>query len=209
MGTGYDKQTAQLLAVVGQNMPKMTSEQMQHWINHPKAVAEVLACAFTISKVLCGKRVETLPARRGPFNPERVFRTGSGLYVWDDFRTRIALRAKSVESAYEMQLASFTLTEQATDAQIRAELPEGHVFEDTGIFCCHLAGMIEAQAGGIEGVLLNNSYANIFYVQALVEVFAVSVVWHADARRWSVNASRLRGRNWIADYRVFSAAAAA
>lgn len=211
--TSYHRQTAQFLAVVGQNMPEMTSKQMQWWIDAPMDVAKVLARAFQDEKpgqalrLRCEKRVEIVLVGQERIDPEQFFRAGSGVYVWDDFRTRIALQAKPIESAPNMQLATFTLIEKATDAQIRAELMEGHVFEDVSIFFYHLAGMIKAQADGIEGVLLNNGYANIFYAQVAAEVFAVRVRWNATDRWWSVSACRLGGSAWSAGRRVFSATA--
>ena len=38
----YDRQTAKFLAVVGENMPVMTGDVMQSWIENPKVVGRVL-----------------------------------------------------------------------------------------------------------------------------------------------------------------------
>ena len=95
-----------------------------------------------MTKILRREEVVTLPARQGRIDPDEFFQTGSGVYVWDDFRTLAVSKAEVVESAPEMQLAPFTLIEKATDAQIQAELPEGHVFGDVSIFCYHLAETI-------------------------------------------------------------------
>jgi hypothetical protein len=38
----YDRQTAQFLAVVAQNMPEMSGDVMQGWIQNPKAVKKLL-----------------------------------------------------------------------------------------------------------------------------------------------------------------------
>lgn len=153
---------------------------------------------------------EELPACNARFDPEYFFKTGKGLYVWDDFVNRIRTVATAVESLAETMISSFDLTQDATDEQIRAALLSEHVFEDTSMFCAHLAGMIERQSGGTEGRLLNNGYANIFYVRgARGEVFAVRVRWHGGYREWSVRAYALVDCRWIEGFRVFSRTAAA
>lgn len=42
----YDRQTAKFLAVVGENMPELSGDVMQGWIQNPKAVQEALSNAF-------------------------------------------------------------------------------------------------------------------------------------------------------------------
>jgi len=42
----FHRQTAQLLAVVGVNMPPLSTEEMQRWIDDPLGVKKVLAAAF-------------------------------------------------------------------------------------------------------------------------------------------------------------------
>lgn len=68
-----DGKTAQLLDVVSQNMPKMTGEEMQRWIDAPNDVAEVLTRAFNVPKLGRDKKIETLLARQERFDPEKFF----------------------------------------------------------------------------------------------------------------------------------------
>jgi len=42
----YDRQTAKFLAVVGENMPELSGDVMQRWIQDPRAVQKVLSNAF-------------------------------------------------------------------------------------------------------------------------------------------------------------------
>ena len=42
----YDRQTATFLAVVGQNMPELSGDVMQRWIENPKVLQKAL-------RVLC------------------------------------------------------------------------------------------------------------------------------------------------------------
>jgi len=157
----------------------------------------------------CERKLVTLPAQQKRFDPDSFFKTRKGLCVWSNFHTGIVSHAKAVEEVPELNLSVFTLVSDANDAQIRSELPAGHVFTDLNVFCYHLAGMIKKQAGGTEGSLLNEGFTNIFYVQGTAEVFAVSVNWDAACREWDVTASPLRALAWLAGCRVLSAATVA
>jgi hypothetical protein len=160
-----------------------------------------------VRKFLGSSRQVDLPARTMPFDATTFYKTRAGLYIWDDFVSRIVSAAQPVESLNQASLYSFDLARDATDKQIRAELPAEHVFEDTGLFCTNLAGMIERQPDSIAGDLINNGYSNIFYVRGKSGVvFAVRVYWFADDWRWFVCADALGGGRWVAGYRVFSPA---
>lgn len=141
----------------------------------------------------------TVPARTKPVSVAEFYQTGSGLYVYDTFAERLDVNARQVvDSAPERSYVASLLKANAYDKDIRKEL-EDHLstLED-------IAGLIEAQPGGKSGFLLNNGYANIFYVEGKNgEVFAVSVRWRSDSRRWHVFDWRLGeiGR-WRAGNRV-------
>jgi len=152
-----------------------------------------------------------LPARATTFRADAYFKTGEGLYVWGGFTSRVvsASADECVLTTSATKLASFDLLKNTVDEHIRAELPADHVFGDLSVFCSHLAGMLDRQIGGTEGPLLNNSYANIFYVQGAGGVVAVSVRWFAGFRVWDVGAFELGDYAWNAGFRAFSAAAVA
>ena len=88
---------------------------------------------------------------------------------------------------------------RGAESDIRKELPETHLstLED-------IAGLIEAQPDGSPGFLLNNGYANIFYVEGKNgEVFAVAVRWRSVRRRWYVDDWELDEHGyWCAGYQV-------
>ncbi len=149
------------------------------------------------------------PARSESFTAKDYFQIRSGVFVWDGFKNRILRTAVKADSTPATSLACFDLVKDTPDEQIRAELPEDHVFQDASVFCSHLAGMIDRQPNGKEGSLLNDGYANVFYVQGSYEVVAVSVHWVADFRGWSVCACELDVSAWPAGYRAFSATAVA
>lgn len=142
-------------------------------------------------------------------NPYDFFKNRPGLWVSDNFRSFILQGAsKKKVSAGETTIGHADLAQDANDAEIGGKLPEDHVFEKIDTFLVHLATLIEVQWGGKEGPLLNNGYANIFYVKVNGEVFAVSVSWGAGRRRWGCGASRLDADRWVAGSRAVSATAA-
>lgn len=132
-------------------------------------------------------------------NPQEFFKTRKGLWVSDDFRSRILSRAKPVENLDPLILVSRELTKNAYDREITPELGEDYVFDESEV-CARIAAMIDKQPNGIAGDLLNNGYANLFYVAG----FVVRVGWYGGARRWYVHAWRLGDGPWRAGLRAFS-----
>ena len=103
--------------------------------------------------------------------------------------------------------ASFQLAQSANDAEIRAELPDGHVFEDASEFCASLAYLIECQPNGEDGDLLNNGYATICYVRGVNGAVFAADVYRSDFNRWwSVSAIPPDDDLWDARDRVLSRA---
>lgn len=142
----------------------------------------------------------TVPARTKPFTVSEFYQTGDGLYVYGAFADRLDLNVRQmVDSAPERPYVASLLKANAYDKDIRNELPETHLstLED-------IAGLIEAQPGGKSGLLLNNGYANIFYVEGKNgEVFAVSVDWDSIRRKWMVGDWELgEVGDWRAAYQV-------
>ena len=70
----YDRQTAKFLAVVGENMPELSGDVMQGWIQNPKAVQKALRNAFCSSEE---------PSR---FKVWKTIKLGTGFKKADDFR---------------------------------------------------------------------------------------------------------------------------
>ena len=74
MAKTYDRQTAKFLAVVGENMPEISGEVMQRWIENPRAVQKALSNAFC-------------PAETSPkFKVWKTIKLGTGLKSAKDFR---------------------------------------------------------------------------------------------------------------------------
>jgi len=73
----YDRQTAKFLAVIGENMPELSGDVMQGWIENPKSVQKVLKEAFCPPEVI------------SEFKVWKTIKLGTGLKTADDFRKAI------------------------------------------------------------------------------------------------------------------------
>jgi hypothetical protein len=87
------------------------------------------------------------------------------------------------------------------DGPIIAELGGEEKSETT---LSEMFSLMEKQGKGEDGVLLNNGYANIFYIRDLAGVLrAVGVRWGGGG--WGVGADSVGGPDrWDGGYRVFS-----
>lgn len=132
-------------------------------------------------------------------NPAEFFKTRKGLWISDEFKSRILTKAKPVENLDPLTLVSRELTKNAYDKEITPELGENYIFDESEV-CARIAAMIDKQPNGIAGDLLNNGYANLFYVAGSV----VYVYWYGVDRRWHVRAWELDHAHWFAGFRAFS-----
>src|SRR6185312_1286058 len=134
-------------------------------------------------------------------NPGAFFKTRDGLYVWDDFKSCVAKKAKPVDTGTTIKVNVDELGTSLSDKEIENGLPKNHIW-DEGVLCAVIAEMISKQEGGKEGDLLNNGYANLFYTSSCV----VNVDRYADNSRWAVSTWRRGGDRWSAGARVLSPA---
>lgn len=142
------------------------------------------------------------------FTTSFFFHTRPGLWVSDDFTSRITLAYPNlIVRRGLVGIESFDLTNNLLDKTILARSEMGgeenvrkHAFTPDQI--CDLMTL---QPEGSAGKLLTNGFANLFYVVGKDEVlFVLFVGWDADNRRWRVVAWKL-GENgiWHAGCRVF------
>lgn len=82
----YDKQTAKFLAVVGENMPELSGDVMQGWIQNPKAVQKVLERAFCPPEISTVVSVSSLVSidRTSPFDPVKLLGQGWNIEEQDE-----------------------------------------------------------------------------------------------------------------------------
>jgi hypothetical protein len=131
------------------------------------------------------------------------FKTRKGLWVSDDFQSRVGKKAKPVNDLPASSLTSGDLVKNAYDKEIKADpvMPANHVFESESEFVPYLDQMISKQPNGEEGDLLNNGNWNIFYVAGCV--VGVLWNWNSDDREWHVRTWGLGGGGWGAGGRAF------
>lgn len=134
-------------------------------------------------------------------DPDVFYRTRTGLWVSDDFRSRVVLNAQSTKAGMQYCVQSFDLTKNLTDEKIEAGLPAEHSFSETEV-CGLIASLIVQQPNGEKGELLNNGFANLFYTPSCV----VFVYWRAGDREWGVGTWQCDDGGWSAGHRVFSLA---
>lgn len=112
-------------------------------------------------------------------------------YVDPDIHTWLSA---TVTPRYGYDLKCFELTKNANDTAVTKGLGENYKVDMAAIWA-----MMSEQPNGEAGNLLNNGYANIFYVEGCV----VDVRWSGGG--WSVYVSRFGGDgDWGAGSRVFS-----
>lgn len=207
MSTMLHKQTAKLVARIAENLPEMTGDVMQGWIDNPLALQTALQIGLCPPKE--GKEENPILLPLAPatvtlpqdYNPDEFFQTRSGLWVSDDFRRLVVAKAQPSKAGASFKLNRHTLAKKLTDSEIEAVLPANHLFDETQV-CAVLASLIAGQEGGQEGTLLNNGYANLFYTASCV----VRVDWDADCREWFVRVWSRDDLQWRAGGQVVSLA---
>ena len=120
-------------------------------------------------------------------------------YLGDNFQEWFLSKTeKSIEAT---KLRYSRLTECSVDEPIITELGGEEKAETT---LTEVFSLMEKQPNGKDGDLLNNGYANIFYVRDADGVFrAVSVRWGVGG--WGVDASTLEGPDgWVVGRQIFS-----
>ncbi|MBU6388647.1 hypothetical protein KGQ72_02130 [Patescibacteria group bacterium] len=132
------------------------------------------------------------------FDPHSFYTMRGGLWIGNFFRDNVLAKAASIKKLSATTLKSFDLTKNAYDRDIIPCLPQNYEF-DISEALARIAQMIERQPDGKEGDLLNNGYANLFYVPGYV----VGVDWRADGRGWGVSAWERDDGRWNAGSRVF------
>lgn len=140
------------------------------------------------------------------FNPHAYFKTREGLWVSDEFANRILTKQPTTMPYRGLEgVTSNNLARNMTDTEIIDELLDGmEEVRKHASTLDQIATMIDLQPKGIDGELLNNGDANIFYVLVGGVLFAVLVYWDSDNRKWNVHGWPLVKRgDWLAGCRVF------
>jgi hypothetical protein len=195
-----DNLTDKLRAVLRKHRSEFSTDVAQHVCgveNIGMAFLEVVY-KHAESKTLLVPQGTTDITLTEDHNPDEFFQTRPGLYVWNDFHSRMTIKARPSAKSTSFKVNSFKLTKDATDKQIETALPENHLFDETTL-CAVIATLVSKQPNGEDGTLLNNGYANLFYTRSCV----VRVRWRSGSRLWRVGAWLRVDCGWGAGCRVF------
>lgn len=139
------------------------------------------------------------------FSKDSFFKNGPmKLYFWESFKDQIFKVIPDSIPGFEGLLRKTQLTKSMFDSEILAELnnPQPFTVSEFAAIICEL---LSRQPNSEDGQLLNNGYANIFYVKLEDErVVAVVVHWSSDARGWRLNACAFVDCKWDVGHCVFS-----
>jgi hypothetical protein len=122
--------------------------------------------------------------------------------VWDNFTSWfLSGEGKTEDPISEQTLRYHKLRKSSVDGPIITELGGEEKSETT---LTEMFSLMEKQKNGEDGVLLNNGYANIFYIRDQNGVLrAVYVFWRDDG--WNVNAGSVESPDgWDGGHQVFS-----
>ena len=145
------------------------------------------------------------PATENLFESHVYFKTRQGLWVADSFNNRILSKVGQTPHRGNEGVTSSILVRNMSDQEIIDELLGGMEEARKHSFTLdQIATMLDLQSNGEDGDLLNNGYANIFYILVNEVLYALYVDWKSDNLNWRVSLWHL-GENsrWRACGRVF------
>ena len=213
----FDSQTKKFCSVVVDALPKNISEDvMQGWIDNPKGLQKFLLglCPSVAEPKLTPPILELIStikvnATTSKFVAKEKFVRDTGRkakvkisYLGDNFTSWFLNGDGKIEDPIsEQTLCCHKLREFSVDGPIITELG-GEAKAETTL--SEMFSLMEEQGKGEDGVLLNNGYANIFYVKDRSGVLrAVHVYWDVDG--WDVSARSVeRPFRWHDGRQVFS-----
>lgn len=139
-------------------------------------------------------------------NIRRFFQTSETLWVDPNFTNWIlSAHLDGVTQNPAKLIKAFDLSKHMTDSEIVKQAESlGFNPKQNPVTLDQIKVKIEAQSNGVEGEMLTNGYANIFYVLVGDVLFTVHVNWNSGNGQWSVYANRLdRSGPWLACRRIF------
>jgi hypothetical protein len=136
---------------------------------------------------------------KGTFDPKEFFNVmnwKTRLISRDGFESEVLAKSKKVSSVPESAVSSFDLVKPMNDTEIRANLPDNHVFSVDDLWM--IADIIENKSDALCTIS-----GNLFYMQADASVCVVKMFWCGPG--WSLDAQKADDRVWWGSkFRVFS-----
>jgi len=121
-----------------------------------------------------------IPARTRSFDMVAFYLCSTSLYIYGTSADYLGLRTRRVNSSPARPYVASLLKANVKERDIRKELPEAHLSTPEDIL-----SLMELQPNEESGLLLNNGYANVFFVEGKnSEVFVVNVHWDANYGKW-------------------------
>jgi hypothetical protein len=156
---------------------------------------------FTIAK----EEIKAEPRKEG-FDPGNFFRDRRdemNLRIWDSFKEGILKGARMISGQQTESFSSKDLNVKSSDSEIINDLGLKPMELDSVLWA--IAELIKKQPKGEPGDLLNNGYANLFYVRSGESVLVIGARWDSAGDEWRLGSCGLGELSgWSAGVRVFS-----
>ncbi len=190
-------------AVVLENLPEMTKDVMQGWIENPSGLQKALRSALVpsqdgnepkeVQQPLLTKRaaVRVEGAKRFVADETSLKEANVG---WTGVNFDQFFLGKVEENVEDTILAIHCLEKRSLDAPIRKELGQNR----EEIALTHFFDLLKKQSKGQKEHLLVNGCANIAYIRDKNgTLWAVRARWDSDRRCWDVRAPSVEDpRGW-------------
>jgi len=180
-------QIAKFIARVAENLPDMSSDIMQGWIDNPKGLQKFLLGLCPPADVpelpqLLRKIATVSVSGVKNFVAKDHLKDANVGWTGDNFKK---LFFGNVEKNVEaITVAIHRLEQLSLDPPIMAQLAD-----HTEISLAHFFELLKKQSKGEDGVFLINGYANIAYIKGSDgNLWAVSAGWGSGSRCWDVGA---------------------
>lgn len=176
----YHGQTAKFIAKVAENVPHISAQTMQNWIENPNALRKALDRALVIPRI--EDLIEDLIRNE---KEEHTLWFDSGIKCQVNWDYHLAggvdtLQAEMLEKA-KSEAELFGRFDSKQYAQTLTQTVDPSV----------IMNLIAAQSKGEEGPLLVNGNPNIFLANYRVgQLHILLLDWHDDYRKWGLRCYR-------------------
>lgn len=197
-------QVAKLIARIAENLPEMSSDIMQGWIDNPRGLQKFLSglCPTAEASVqvqLLRKVASVVVSGPKKFVVKNALKDANVGWTGDNFKKFFLGNVE--EDVADATVAIHRLEQSSLDAPIMAQLADR-----TEINLAHLLELLKKQSKGEDGVLLTNGSANVAYIKGSDDnVWAVSAYWDSGSRDWGLGVGSVEDPfRWNAGSQILS-----